>query len=35
MIVDELNIQREAARILLMEHGSVKKALEFYRDKYK
>jgi N-acetylmuramic acid 6-phosphate etherase len=35
MIVEELNIQREAARILLMEHGSVKKALEFYRDKYK
>ncbi len=35
MIVEELNIQREAARILLMEQGSVKKALEFYRDNYK
>lgn len=34
MIVEELNIQREAARILLMEQGSVKKALEFYRDNY-
>ncbi len=35
MIVEELNIQRDAARILLMEHGSVKKALEFYREYYK
>ncbi|MDX9728612.1 MAG: N-acetylmuramic acid 6-phosphate etherase [Bacteroidales bacterium] len=35
MIVEELNIQREAARILLMEQGSVKKALEFYRENYK
>lgn len=35
MIVEELNIQREAARILLIQHGSVKKALEFYRDNYK
>ena len=35
MIVDELNIQREAARILLLQHGSVKKALEFYKSKYK
>ncbi|MDX9904063.1 MAG: N-acetylmuramic acid 6-phosphate etherase [Bacteroidales bacterium] len=34
MIVEELDIQREAARILLMEHGSVKKALEFYREHY-
>ena len=34
MIVEELNIQREAARILLMQHGSVKKALEFYRENY-
>lgn len=34
MIVDELNIQREAARILLMHHGSVKKALEFYKTNY-
>jgi N-acetylmuramic acid 6-phosphate etherase len=32
MIVEELNIQREAARILLLQHGSVKKALEFYRE---
>jgi N-acetylmuramic acid 6-phosphate etherase len=31
MIVEELNIQREAARILLLQHGSVKKALESYR----
>jgi N-acetylmuramic acid 6-phosphate etherase len=35
MIVEELNIQREAARILLLQHGSVKKALEFYRENYK
>lgn len=35
MIVEELNIQREAARILLMEQGSVKRALEFYRENYK
>jgi len=35
MIVEELNIQREAARILLMQHGSVKKALEFYRENYR
>jgi len=35
MIVEELNIQREAARILLMEQGSVKKALEFYRENYR
>jgi N-acetylmuramic acid 6-phosphate etherase len=34
MIVEELNIQREAARILLLQHGSVKKALEFYRNNY-
>jgi N-acetylmuramic acid 6-phosphate etherase len=32
MIVDELKIQREAARILLMQHGSVKKAIEFYME---
>lgn len=31
MIVDELNIQHEAARLLLIQHGSVKKALEFYK----
>ncbi len=31
MIVEELNIQREAARILLLQYGSVKKALESYR----
>jgi N-acetylmuramic acid 6-phosphate etherase len=34
MIVEELNIQREAARILLMQHGSVKKALESYKENY-
>jgi len=34
MIVEELNIQREAARVLLLQHGSVKKALEFYRENY-
>jgi N-acetylmuramic acid 6-phosphate etherase len=34
MIVEELNIQREAARILLLQHGSVKKALEFYKHNY-
>jgi N-acetylmuramic acid 6-phosphate etherase len=32
MIVEELKIQQEAARILLIQHGSVKKALEFYRE---
>ncbi|OFY65772.1 MAG: N-acetylmuramic acid 6-phosphate etherase [Bacteroidetes bacterium RBG_13_42_15] len=31
MIVEELNIQREAARLLLLQHGSVKKALESYK----
>jgi N-acetylmuramic acid 6-phosphate etherase len=30
MIVEELDIQREAAAILLQQHGSVKKALEYY-----
>ena len=35
MIVEELNIQRDAARILLLQHGSVKKALEFYKANYK
>jgi N-acetylmuramic acid 6-phosphate etherase len=34
MIVEELNIQREAAKILLIQHGSVKKALEFYKEHY-
>jgi len=34
MIVEELNIQREAARILLIQHGSVKKAIESYRENY-
>lgn len=34
MIVEELNIQAEAARILLIQEGSVKKALEFYRSNY-
>ncbi|MGB4293195.1 MAG: N-acetylmuramic acid 6-phosphate etherase [Bacteroidales bacterium] len=33
MLVEELNIQREAARLLLFQHGSVKKALEYYREK--
>jgi N-acetylmuramic acid 6-phosphate etherase len=32
MIVEELDIQREAARILLLQHGSVKKAIESYRE---
>jgi N-acetylmuramic acid 6-phosphate etherase len=32
MIVDELGIQRDAARTLLLEHGSVKKALEYYKS---
>jgi N-acetylmuramic acid 6-phosphate etherase len=31
MIVEELNIQKEAARMLLLQYGSVKKALESYR----
>lgn len=34
MIVEELSIQREAAKILLLQHGSVRKALEFYRENY-
>jgi len=34
MIVEELNIQSEAARILLLQFGSVKKALESYRKHY-
>ena len=34
MIVEELNIQSEAARILLLQHGSVKKALESYKKNY-
>jgi len=34
MIVEDLNIQREAARILLLQHGSVKKALEYYRENF-
>jgi hypothetical protein len=33
MLVEELNIEREAARTLLLEHGSVSKALEFVRGK--
>ena len=33
MIVEELNIERDAARRLLLEHGSVRKAIEFYRGK--
>jgi N-acetylmuramic acid 6-phosphate etherase len=35
MIVEELNIQRDAAKILLLQQGSVKKALEFYKENYK
>ncbi len=38
MIVDELDIQHEAASILLQTHGSVKKAIDFYnktKDKSK
>jgi len=38
MIVDELDIQREAAAILLQQHGSVKKAIDYYnktKDKSK
>jgi N-acetylmuramic acid 6-phosphate etherase len=34
MIVEELKIQHEAAKILLIQHGSVKKALEFYHENY-
>lgn len=30
MIVEELNIQREAASILLQQHGSVKKVIDYY-----
>ena len=35
MIVEELKIQSDAARILLLQYGSVKKALEVYRENYK
>jgi len=35
MIVEELKIQSDAARILLLQNGSVKKALEVYRENYK
>lgn len=34
MIVEELNIQSEAAQILLLQYGSVKRALESYRMLY-
>lgn len=34
MIVEELHIQSDAARILLLQNGSVRKALEFYRENY-
>lgn len=34
MIVEELKIQNEAAQILLLQYGSVKKALESYRMLY-
>jgi len=33
MIVEELGIERDAARALLLEHGSVRKAIEYYRLK--
>jgi len=33
MIVEELNIERDAARALLLKHGSVRKAIEYYRGK--
>ncbi len=32
MIVEELSIQKDAARALLLEHGSVRKAIEFFRE---
>lgn len=32
MIVEELKIQRDAARILLLKHGSVKKAIDAFRN---
>lgn len=35
MIVEELKIQSDAARILLLQNGSVKRALEVYRENYK
>jgi N-acetylmuramic acid 6-phosphate etherase len=34
MIVEELHIQSEAAKILLLQYGSVKHALESYRKIY-
>lgn len=33
MIVEELDIQRDDARTLLLEHGSVRKAIEYFRGK--
>jgi N-acetylmuramic acid 6-phosphate etherase len=35
MIVDELNIPKDDARILLIKQGSVKKALEFYKENFR
>jgi N-acetylmuramic acid 6-phosphate etherase len=32
MIVEELKIQKEAARLLLLQHGSVKRALDAFRE---
>lgn len=32
MIVEELKIQKDAARLLLIKHGSVKKALDAFRE---
>jgi len=34
MITEELNIQSEAAKILLLQYGSVKNAIESYRKNY-
>jgi N-acetylmuramic acid 6-phosphate etherase len=33
MIMEELKLDKEASKSLLLEHGSVKKAIEAYRDK--
>ncbi len=33
MIVEELDIPRDAARTMLLEHGSVRKAIEYFRGK--
>lgn len=33
MLIEELHLERETARSLLVEHGSVKKVLEYYKSK--